>query len=304
MDLLPLRKITGCLLVLGALLRPIPAQQNFEDVQIEIVQVTKDIHMLRGPGGNIGVSSGKDAVFLIDDQYAPLTEKITQAVSRISSEPIRFLVNTHWHGDHTGGNENLGNAGVIIVAHENVRKRMSTEQFLEFFGNKVPPAPQAALPIVTFNDTATFYLNGEEIHIFHLPPAHTDGDSVIHFRNSNVIHTGDLFTYGQFPFIDIGAGGSVDGMIANADRLLELVDSDTKLLPGHGPLGGRSQLLEFRDMLATIRERIKTLMDAGRSLEEITRERPTREFDDKWGKLFLKPDDFVRLIFTSLASQL
>ena len=275
-------------------------EQDFDSVEIGTIKVTDAIYMLTGSGGNIGVSAGEDGVFLIDDQYAPLTEKIRQAVAGISPEPIRFLLNTHWHGDHTGGNENLGESGVVIVAHENVRARMSTEQFLEFFGSRVPPSPKAALPVVTFSDAMTFYFNGEEIHVAHFPPAHTDGDSVIHFHQANVIHTGDLFTYEQYPFIDIASGGSIDGMIQGAKRLLSIVSADTKLIPGHGPLGDRSRLQEFHDMLVTIRDRIVAGVQAGRSLDDIVQSEPAREFDAKWGQKFLKSEQFVRLVHASL----
>lgn len=295
--------LTLCLPILWFRTHPLPAQQpNFERVEIETIQVSDGIYMLMGEGGNIGVSAGEDTVFLIDDQYAPLTEKIKRAVAAISPKPIQFVLNTHWHGDHTGGNENLGEAGVIIIAHENVRARMSVEQFLEFFGSRVPPSPKAALPMATFNDAVTFHINGQEIHIFHMPPAHTDGDSVIHFRQSNVVHTGDLFTYGQFPFIDIASGGSVEGLITSADRLLELVNANTKIIPGHGPLSDRSRLQEFRDMLVTIRDRIKPMIEADKTLEEILATQPTREFNQQWGQRFLKPDQFTRLVYTSLKS--
>ncbi|MEE8349414.1 MAG: MBL fold metallo-hydrolase [Acidobacteriota bacterium] len=275
-------------------------QQDFDSVEIGTIEVAEGIYMLTGSGGNIGVLAGADGVFLIDDQYAPLTEKIQRSVAAISPEPIRFLLNTHWHGDHTGGNENLGEAGVVIVAHENVRARMSAEQFLEFFGSRVPPSPLAALPVVTFSDTVTFHLNGEEIHVSHFPPAHTDGDSVIHFRRANVIHTGDLFTYEQYPFIDLASGGSIDGMISGAKRLLSIVNGETRLIPGHGPLSDRSRLQEFHDMLVTIRDRIVEGMAAGQSVDEIVETEPAREFDLKWGQKFLKSEQFVRLAHSSL----
>jgi cyclase len=275
-------------------------EQDFDSVEMGTIEVAQGIYMLTGSGGNIGVSAGEDGVFLIDDQYAPLTEKIRQAVAEISPEPIRFLLNTHWHGDHTGGNENLGKAGVVIVAHENVRARMSSEQFLEFFGSRVPPSPKAALPAVTFSDAVTFYFNGEEIHVAHFPPAHTDGDSVIQFRQANVIHTGDLFTYEQYPFIDVASGGSINGLIRGAKRLLSLVDMETRLIPGHGPLGDRSRLQEFHDMLVTILNRIVAGVEAGQSLDEIVQREPAREFDAKWGQKFLSSEQFVRLVHSSL----
>jgi glyoxylase-like metal-dependent hydrolase (beta-lactamase superfamily II) len=291
--------LVGCILVFsmgGAHAQ----EQDFDSVEIGTIEVAQGIYMLTGSGGNIGVSAGEDGVFLIDDQYAPLTEKIRQAVAEISPEPIRFLLNTHWHGDHTGGNENLGKAGVVIVAHENVRARMSSEQFLEFFGSRVPPSPKAALPAVTFSDAVTFYFNGEEIHVAHFPPAHTDGDSVIQFRQANVIHTGDLFTYEQYPFIDVASGGSINGLIRGAKRLLSLVDMETRLIPGHGPLGDRSRLQEFHDMLVTILNRIVAGVEAGQSLDEIVQREPAREFDAKWGQKFLSSEQFVRLVHSSL----
>ncbi len=275
-------------------------EQDFDSIEIGTIKVTDGVYMLTGSGGNIGVSAGEDGVFLIDDQYAPLTDKIQKAVARISPEPIRFLLNTHWHGDHTGGNENLGEAGVVIVAHENARARMSTEQFLEFFGSRVPPSPQVALPVVTFSDEMTFYFNDEEIHVVHFAPAHTDGDSVIHFRKANVIHTGDLFTQEQYPFIDTASGGSIDGMIQGARRLLSIVGVDTRLIPGHGPLGDRSRLQEFHDMLVTIRDRIVAGVQAGQSVDEIVESEPAREFDVQWGQKFLKSEQFVRLVHSSL----
>ena len=274
--------------------------QDYSEVRIETVRVTDSIYMLRGEGGNIGVLIGSDGVFLIDDQYAPLTERIRKAVAVLSPHPIRFVLNTHWHGDHTGGNENLGEAGAILVAHDNVRKRMSKEQFQEFFERRVAPSPEVALPVVTFNRTLTFHLNGEEIHAVHVPLAHTDGDTVIHFRKSNVLHSGDLFTHGQFPFIDIPAGGSIDGMIAAAERLLAMTNADTMLIPGHGPLSDRATLERFKDMMVTVRDRIWDMMQSDRSLQEIIDSRPTRQFEAQWGLRFLKPDQWVRLFYMSL----
>ena len=173
--------------------------QNLENVEITTIPVADGIYMLKGEGGNIGVLAGEDGVFLIDDQYAVLSDKIIAAVKEISQEPIRFLINTHWHADHTGGNENFGRAGVTIIAHDNVRDRLSTEQFMEILDRKVPASPPEALPIITFNDTVTFYLNNEEIYTFHAAPAHTDGDSIIHFKDANVIHTGDIYVNGSYP---------------------------------------------------------------------------------------------------------
>jgi len=192
---------------------------DFSKVEIVAHKVSEGLYMLQGAGGNIAVSVGEDAVFLVDDQYAPLTPKIKAAVAALTDKPIKFVLNTHWHGDHTGGNENLGSGGTLIVAHDNVRRRMSTEQFNAFFNRKTPPAPKAALPVVTFAESVRFHINGEEIHAFHVPPAHTDGDSIVHFTRANVIHTGDLFFNGLYPFIDVASGGGIDGMIAAAHTI-------------------------------------------------------------------------------------
>ncbi|MDH3600750.1 MAG: MBL fold metallo-hydrolase, partial [Candidatus Tectomicrobia bacterium] len=169
----------------------IQAQRDFSKVEIGTTQLADGLYMLTGAGGNIGVSVGQDGLFLIDDQFAPLSDKIMAALKKLSEGPIRFVLNTHWHGDHTGGNENMGHAGAVIVSHDNVRKRLSTEQFIKAFDRKVPPSPPGALPVVTFPESVTLHLNGETIHAFHVDPAHTDGDSVVHFRNANVIHAGD-----------------------------------------------------------------------------------------------------------------
>jgi cyclase len=273
------------------------AQQDFSKVEVTSQKVAEGVYMLTGAGGNIGLSVGADAAFLIDDQYAPMTPKIKAAVAALTNKPVRFVLNTHWHGDHTGGNKDLGESGTLIVAHENVRKRMTTEQFLEAFGMKVPPADPAALPIVTFNDTVTFHLNGEEIYAFHIPPAHTDGDSIIQFRKANVLHGGDTFFNGMYPFIDLSTGGSVAGMIAAADRMLALAGDGTKIIPGHGPLATKVELKAFRDMLATARDRVAPLVKAGKTLEQVTAAKPLAELDAKWGQGFLKADTFVSILY-------
>ena len=289
--------------VATALLAAAPAlaqQQDFSKVQMTTVKVTEGVYMLTGAGGNIGVSAGEDGVFLVDDQYAPLTDKIKAALAAISKKPIRFLLNTHWHGDHTGGNENLGKAGVLIVAHENVRKRMTTEQFIQAFGQKTPPSPKDALPVVTFTDAVTLHLNGDEIQAFHVAPAHTDGDAVVHFRKANVVHAGDLFFNGIYPFIDVDSGGSVDGMIAAADRILGVTDDRTQIIPGHGPLSHRAGLQSFRTMLAVARDKIQPLVDQGKTVEQVVAAAPTKELDEQWGKGFLTPDQFVRIVYSSM----
>jgi glyoxylase-like metal-dependent hydrolase (beta-lactamase superfamily II) len=221
-------------------------------------------------------------------------------VATISDKPVRFVLNTHWHGDHTGGNENLGGAGSLIVAHENVRKRMSVEQFIAFFGRKVPAAPDVALPVVTYSESVSFHLNGEEIRCYHVPPAHTDGDSIVHFQNADVIHMGDLFFNGGYPFIDLDSGGSMAGIIAAADQVLAVAKDGTQIIPGHGPMARKADLQTFRDVVVTLRDRVKPLVAAGKTLAEVQAAKPMQEFDEKWGKAFIKPDQILAIAYASL----
>ncbi len=277
--------------------------RDFSKVEIVATKVSEGLYMLTGSGGNIGLSVGEDGAFLIDDQYAPLTDKIRAAVAAVSSAPVRFVVNTHWHGDHTGGNENLGKTGVVIVAHDNVRRRMSSEQFLAAFNQKVPPAPKAALPIVTFGDAVTFHVNGDELRAFHVPPAHTDGDTVVQFVKADVIHSGDLFFNGMYPFIDLSTGGSLSGMIRGAERLLAAGGERTRYIPGHGPLADRAALVAYHDMLVGVRAAVQPLVKAGKTLEQIKAKDPLAPWNAKWGGGFMKPDTFLEIAYTSLESE-
>lgn len=274
----------------------LPAQQGMGDVEITTVPLRRGMYMLQGRGGNIGLSVGADGAFLVDDQYAPLTEKILAAIRAITPAPVRFVINTHWHGDHTGGNENLGKAGAIIVAHENVRERLK----LVVQEPDSTPLPAAALPVVTFNDAVTFYWNGEEIHVFHVHPAHTDGDAVIHFRNADVIHMGDLFFNGRYPFIDVASGGSVHGLVSAADQVLALSGPGTQIIPGHGALASAEELRAYRDMLIEVRNRIAKLIAEGRTREEIIATKPTADLDPVWGGGFISGDRMVGQVYDSL----
>jgi glyoxylase-like metal-dependent hydrolase (beta-lactamase superfamily II) len=256
--------------------------------------------MLTGAGGNIGLSVGEDAAFVIDDQFAPLTEKILAAVRKVTDKPVRFVINTHWHGDHTGGNENLGKAGAVILAHDNVRKRMSVEQFNRDLDRRSPASPKGALPVVTFSESATLHLNGDTVHLVHVPPAHTDGDSIVHFSTANVLHMGDLFVNGSYPFVDRGSGGTLEGIIGAADKALAMANDTTKIIPGHGPLGSKADLKTYRDVLTTVRDRVSSLIKEGKSLSEVQAAQPSKDFDAKWGTGFQKPDQFLAVAYASL----
>ena len=279
---------------------PAFAQQDFSKVEIQTEKLSDSVYMMTGAGGNLGVSVGDDGVFLIDDQFAPLTPKIQAAIAKVSAKPVRFLLNTHWHFDHTGGNENLGKAGAVIVAQENVRKRLSSEGFIAFFGMKTKPEPAVALPVVTFTRDLSFHLNGEEIRALHVPRAHTDGDTIVHFAKSDVIHAGDTFFNKLYPFIDTSSGGSVAGVLAAADRILKMAGDKTKIIPGHGPLGDKADLKAYRDMLAAVSGRVASQVKQGKKLEEVVASKPTAQFDEAWGKGFLTPDKFVEMLYGTL----
>lgn len=225
--------------------------------------------MLVGAGGNIAVAVGDDAVFVVDDQFAPLTPKIQAAIAALTPKPVRFVVNTHWHFDHTGGNENFGKAGAMIVAHDNVRKRMSTEQFIATLNRREPASPAAALPVVTFSDGVTFHINGDSVVVTHVAPAHTDGDAIIRFLKANVVHMGDVFNNAGLPFVDLSSGGSINGIITAAEQVYAMTDAQTKIIPGHGALTNRDRLKQYREMLVALRDRMRREVAAGRTIDQV-----------------------------------
>ena len=274
---------------------------EFENVQIQAEKVAEGIYMLTGSGGNIGISVGEDGVFMIDDQFAPLTDKIKAAVATVSDKPIRFILNTHWHFDHTGGNEKMGETGSVIVAHENVRKRLSTDQFVEFFQKKVPALAKEGLPVITFTKDVTFHLNGDEIYVFHTKNAHTDGDVVIYFKKANVVHTGDSYFSGMYPFIDLSTGGTIDGTIQAVKQILSMTNDTTRYIPGHGPLSNRNELEKYLNMLTTIRDRINKQISEKKTVADILSMLPTKKFDETWGKGMIQPDAFVRILYEDLS---
>ena len=275
------------------------ADDSFDTVEVQTIKAADGIYMLTGKGGNIGLAVGTDGVFLVDDQFAPLTDRIQAAITQVSDKPVKFVLNTHWHPDHTGGNENLGSSGTVIVAHDNVRKRLAVDNFIELFNMQSPAMAAAGLPVITFGDAVTFHLNGDEILVRHVVSAHTDGDAIVHFKQANVIHAGDTYFSGMYPFIDTGSGGSVDGYVRAIDQVLEIANEKTVIIPGHGPISNRQELTAYRDMLKTITGRIKTLLH--NSLEQIQAEGVTADFDATYGDGFIKSEKFVEMLYQDLS---
>jgi len=278
--------------------RPAAASPNMDAVQIRVERVAPGVAILFGRGGNIGLSYGADGNAIIDDQYAPLTGRILAAIREIDPDPIRFVINTHWHGDHTGGNENVGRTGAIIVAQDNVRRRMSMEQMVR--GERVAPSPAGALPVVTFSEGVTFHLNGDDIRVIHVEHAHTDGDALVYWTHANVLHMGDTFFNGLLPFIDLDSGGSIDGAIVAAEAGLALANEATVIIPGHGPIAHRADLVRYRDMLIDLRSRVGQGIAAGRTLEQIKAERLADGYGPQDG--FISPDALIETIYRSLRS--
>ncbi len=277
------------------------AQIQFDDVKIATTKLTDQIFMLEGSGGNIGVLVGDDGLLVVDDQYAPLAERIKSALKALSDEPVRYMLNTHWHFDHTGGNEAFGESGAVIVAHDNVRKRMGRDEFMKLLKQDIPASPEIALPAITFSRNMTFHFGGQTVAVYHAPRAHTDGDAFVHFADANVIHAGDVFWNGTYPFIDTGSGGGLEGTIDATKRMLALANDDTKIIPGHGPLGSKQDLQVYLEMLETTHERLTKYLDQQMSLNQVVFKRPLKDLDEKWGKGFIDPERFVRILYTDMA---
>jgi glyoxylase-like metal-dependent hydrolase (beta-lactamase superfamily II) len=276
------------------------AQQDYSHVKIKETHVAGNVYMLEGEGGNIGVSVGPDGILIVDDQFAPLAGKIRAALKKLNPGKLRYVLNTHWHGDHTGGNTEFGPEATII-AHDNVRKRLSGE-WKPVGRTPAPPAPKEALPVITFDKSLSVFFNGEEIRLIHYPHGHTDGDSIIYFTRSKVVHTGDHFSPGYFPFIDIGGGGEVESFKRNVESFIQIIPADAKIIPGHGPLAGIADLKDFHQMLietvAIVRERMK----AGKSLDQIRAEGLPEKWES-WGRGYVKTRHWIQNIYQSLSAQ-
>lgn len=293
-----MRRIFSFLVMTGVLCGAVAVRaQNFDAVTITTTAIGDDLAMLTGQGGNIGLFYGPDGVLMIDDQFAPLSDKIRAAVVAVAGQPVRFLVNTHWHGDHTGGNEAFGGARAVIVAHENVRARMQKGQAMPALGRVVPPAPDVALPVVTFEDGVSFHLNGTRVDVHHIAHAHTDGDALVHFPDRNVLHMGDIYFNGFYPFIDGSSAGSLAGMIAGAARGLELADAATVIIPGHGPLSNRGELAAYHAMLTGVAQAVAAAKAEGMSVDDAVAADILAPFNADWAGGFMTPERFLRSVY-------
>jgi cyclase len=296
------RSLVCTAIILLVAFTPNSFTQDYDQVQIQTTHVSNEVYMLTGVGGNIGLSVGEDGILLIDSQFPELYEKIISAIAEIDTGKIRFLFNTNWHYDHCSGNSLFAEAGVIIMAHTKTRENMKLEQYNPFFDFTVSAYPEIALPVVTFNDSMTVYFNNDEIKVLHFESAHSDADLVFLFKSANVIHLGDICFVGSYPYIDITNGGTISGVILAVDRILSITNEETKIIPGHGPLTDRGGLIGYRDMLVTVRDRVKKQIDEGKTLEEIIAAKPTAEFDE--GKAEWMPSDgFVQLVFDDLSKR-
>ena len=287
-----------CVSLSAWLAGPLAAQD--EPVQYEKQQLSPTVTMVKGRGGNIAVSAGDDGIFIVDDQLKPLGDQLLATIREISDQPIRFVINTHYHFDHTGGNEVMDGEGAVIVGHDKLRERMSSEMFSQFMNRTFPAASPAELPDVTFSENVTFHINGEAVSAYHVPRGHTDGDSIVYFAGSNVLHMGDIYFNGLYPFIDLDGGGTVQGMIAAVELGLSLANDSTQVIPGHGPLTDRANLSGYRDLLVSARDRVQATVDQGLSLEQAIEAKPTAEWDDTLGKVWITPAQFVTFIYNSL----
>jgi len=271
------------------------AQQDFSSVQIQTVPVAGNLSMLVGQGGNIGLTVGADGALIVDTQFAPLSEKIQAAVTAAGGTNVRYVLNTHWHGDHTGGNANFANQGATVVAHENVKVRLQAGQ------GDTPPAPAAALPVVTYPQRITLHWNGVTMNLIHVDPAHTDGDTIVHFTELNAFHMGDTFFNSVYPFVDVSSNGSLDGIIAAGEMVLARSNGATRIIPGHGPLASPDDLRKWLGILREIRGRLQSMIDRGMSEEEVVAANPTAEWDAAMGGGFMNPENFTRLSYQSLS---
>lgn len=288
-------------LLLSLTLLAMPFSAYAKD-EVSITKVNDRIHVLVSPqGGNVVLSTGEDGAFIIDDQLTPRSEMINAAISAVSEQPVKFVLNTHYHFDHTGGNEFFGEKGAVIVAHDNVRKRLNSKQFITYFGKEMLPTAKAGLPVVTFGESMTLHYNGDDIRVLHVPAAHTDGDVIAYFSGDNVLVGGDVLFHGIYPFIDAEHGGSIDGVIAALTRLLEMADDNTVIIPGHGALMSKADVLAYQIMLVAISDQVRSGIKDGKTLEQVIASKPTAQFDAAIDQSFIAADAFVTLVYEDLS---
>ncbi len=297
--------IVGTLGLIGiSSLNVVYGQEEKDNSIFDIIQVTDSIYTLAEGGGNVGVFVGDDGIFLIDDKVDVLSEKLLNSINKISDKPVKFIINTHWHPDHVGGNEELAKTDSIIISHGNTRERLSTEQFSSFLNKTVAPLPESALPIITFSNEITFYFNNDVINVKHIPAAHTDGDAIVHFNNSNVIHVGDIVSDTYFPYVDLSAGGSIDGLIDGIENMiLPLANEETKIIVGHGSLSTKDHIITSLDMLKDIRSTISEAILQNKTLDEVHIIEPTEQHEEQYGDGFINSTQFTELVYKSLTSQ-
>lgn len=266
-------------------------------------KVTDNIYVIAGEGGNIGLMTGENGAFMIDDKFSHTTDAVKKAVKDITDKPVKFLLNTHYHFDHAGGNVAFGEEGAVIFSHDNVRKRLSETQVIELFNKTLEPTAAAGLPVITFPESMTLHLGGDTVEVMHLPGAHTDGDSAVYFKKADVMHTGDAFFNGFYPFIDTGAGGSLAGAVAAQEKLLAVAGDNTNIIPGHGPVATRAELEATKNMLKAIGQNVEKLIAEGKTREEIIAAKPTAAFDSAYGGGFMKPDVFAGIVYDGIVEE-
>jgi cyclase len=280
-----------------------PAPPDFSKVEIKTTDLGDNVYMLEGQGGNITVAVAKDGIIMVDGEFAPLHDKIKAAVSTVSNQPIKYLINTHFHGDHTGGNEPFAKDGVTVVSEINVKNRLAAGTTNGLTGARVPPGAPAALPSKTYTGHFQIRLNGRVADLKHIANAHTDGDTYVWFKTANVLATGDTFTNGRYPNIDFANGGNIKGMIAATDAYLKLTNAKSRIVPGHGPLADRAALMEYRTMLVTARDRMAKLVKEGKSEDDVVAAKPFADLDAKWAPTELAAKNFIRVVWHSLADK-
>lgn len=302
-----MRRFFATIVIAGLLAMPVLSHgddshfANKQDVTVKVTKVTANVHLLQGRGGNIAALTGPEGILIVDDDYRTVSEKLREALKGLGSPAPRYILNTHWHGDHTEGNEAFGKESTII-AHANVRKRMSQENFLTLFNMKVPASPVHAWPVITYEKSMSLYINGEEVQLIHYPGGHTDGDTVVWFKNANVVHLGDDFFVGRFPFVDLDSGGSVNGLIHHIAAIIQTVKPDTKIIPGHGPLATVDDLKTYYQLIVESSQIVTDAMKAGKTLDEIKKAGLPEKFKAA-GSGFIKTDVWIDIVYRSYSKK-